>query len=267
MLQWDLCIKSLDYEKDCRGVLRTKTKHAGRIPRDAPEKYREVTQLAKGMSRTAQSSMDSDCQSIWLARKQDVFNPGCCWLQCCWFHQICIMLSIQDSTLQHRSMKSHCSLAPLLWMELSAQKSLNSGFNLCRFSTVRGNMELNPTSCIVKLSWVVSHCLCVTSFYLFEERRSKCSLISAGGQPGSTRRRERWWCEGCRCRWLETLEANIRYFSIKMCQRVFDLDLTLMSPPGTLRRCSPQFDGQHGGLKTNRGDRGRSGMRHERPKQ
>lgn len=50
MLQRDLCIKSPDDKQDCRGVLRTKTKHAGRIPMDAPEKYREVTQFARGMS-------------------------------------------------------------------------------------------------------------------------------------------------------------------------------------------------------------------------
>lgn len=77
-------------------VLRPKTKHAGRIPSDAWEKSREVTQVAGGMSRAAQSSMDSDHQSIWLAGKQDVFNPGCCWLQCSWFHQICIILCNQD---------------------------------------------------------------------------------------------------------------------------------------------------------------------------
>lgn len=118
---------------------------------NAAEKCREVAQFARGMSCTAQSSMDSNCQSIWLARKQDVFNPGCCWLQCCWFHQICIKLSIQSPSLQHRSMKSHCSLAPLLWMELFVRKSLDSGFNLCRLSIVRGNVELYPTYRTVKL--------------------------------------------------------------------------------------------------------------------
>lgn len=44
---------------------------------------------------------------------------------------------------------------------------------------------------------------------------------------------------------------NIRFFRSKMCVRAFDLDLTLMSPPGTLQRRSPQVDGQHGGLKAN----------------
>lgn len=61
------------------------------------------------------------------------------------------MLSIQDQTLQRRSMKSHCSLAPPLLTELFVQKSLNSGFNLCQCSIVRGGVELHPTSCTVKL--------------------------------------------------------------------------------------------------------------------
>lgn len=193
MLQWDLCIKSLDYGKDCREVLRTKkTKHAGGIPMAAAEKCREVTQFARGMSCTAQSSMDSNCQSIWLARKQDVFNPGCCWLQCCWFHQICIKLSIQGPTLQHRSMKSHCSLAPLLWMELFVQKSLDSGFNLCRFAIVGGNAELYPTSRTVKLErgalrswpvgvfWVVSRCLCDFLWLLSLWKREEKMFIDLG---------------------------------------------------------------------------------------
>lgn len=32
MLQWDLCIKSLDYEKDCRWVLRTKNRTQVEFP-------------------------------------------------------------------------------------------------------------------------------------------------------------------------------------------------------------------------------------------
>lgn len=244
------------------GVLRTKTKHAGRIPRDAPEKYSEVAQFARGMSCTAQSSMDSDCQSIWLARKQDVFNPGCCWLQCCWFHQICIMLSIQDSTLEHRSMKSHCSLAPLLWMELFVRKSLNSGFNLCRFSIVGGYMELNPTSCIVKLergatSWPVggfSLSLCLLSLWREQEQM----FIDLG-------RWSAWFYQemGKVVMWrlLQLLAGDSgsehQVFSIKMCQRAFDLDLTLMSPLGTLRRCSPQVVGQHEGFEDKQRRRGK----------
>lgn len=89
------------------------------------------------------------CQSIWLAKKKDVFNPSCGWLQCCWFHQICIVLSIQGWTLQNRSIKSHCCLAHLLWMELFVRNSL-CGFNLCRFSVVRGNVVLYPASSSVK---------------------------------------------------------------------------------------------------------------------
>lgn len=258
MLLWDLCIKSLDYEKDCRGLLRTTLMHAGRIPMDAPEKYREVTQFARGMSCTAHSSKYSNCQSIWLARKQDVFNLGCCWLRCCWFDQICIVLSIQGLTLQHRSMKSHCSLAPLLGMELCVEKSLNSGFNLFRFSTVRGNVELDPTSCTVKHEraatsteladgcsvWFLAVSVTAFGFYLFEEKRSKCSLILAGGQSSSSRRWEGSPCEGCCCCccWMETREANIGFCSIEMWQRGFDLDLTLMSPLGTLQCCSSQVD-------------------------
>lgn len=45
-------------------VLRPKTKHAGRIPSDASEKSREVTQVVGGMSRAALSSVAMDHQSI-----------------------------------------------------------------------------------------------------------------------------------------------------------------------------------------------------------
>lgn len=98
------------------------------------------------------------CQSIWLARMKDVFNPSCCWLQCCWFHQICIVLSIQGPTLQNRSIKSHYSLLFLLWMELFVQNSL-CGFNLCRFSIVRGNVVLYLTSSCVILKRGAGRCV------------------------------------------------------------------------------------------------------------
>ena len=194
MLWWDLCIKSLDYEKDCRGVLRAKMNHTGRIPMDTPEKYREVTQYAEGMSCITQSNTDSDCQSIWLARKQDVFNPSCCWLQCYWFHQICTMLSIQGPTLQHRSMKSHCSLACLLWMELFVQKSFDSGFNHCRLPVVRGNVELHRTSCTVKLElaigcsrWFLSRCFSRKSVNVHWPWLLVSLVLAEGGRSGDAR--------------------------------------------------------------------------------
>lgn len=95
------------------------------------------------------AALRATCQSIWFARKKDVFNPSCCWLQCCWFHQICIMLSIQGPTLQNRSIKSRCSLSHLLWMELFVQNSL-CGFNLSMFYFVRGNVGLHATFCSMK---------------------------------------------------------------------------------------------------------------------
>lgn len=124
------------------------------------------------------------------------------------------------------------------------------------FLVVRENVALYPTSCAVSLErgvrgseladgcsgWLHSVSVPSFGFYLFEEKRSKCSLILAGGQRGSSGRRKEWRCEGCRRCWLETREANIRFISIKMYQRVFDLDLTLMSPQGTLRHCSPLVD-------------------------
>lgn len=210
MLQWDLCIKSLQYEKDCGWVLRPKTKHAGRIPTDAWEKSRKVTQVVGGMSRAAQSSMDSDRQSIWLARKQDVFNPGCCWLQCCWFHQICIMLSNQD---EFCTVQAWNPSLDLLQMELYVQKSLSSTFSLCRFLTVRTWVKPSPSSALSNLGgscselayrhsgWFLT--VSATSFgcNLFEENRRKCALILAGGQPASGRRSEGCWYGGC-CRLL-----------------------------------------------------------------
>lgn len=43
---------------------------------------------------------------------------------------------------------------------------------------------------------------------------------------------------------LEKRTSGFFFFfsSIKMCQRAFDLDLTLMSPMGTLEHCTPQVD-------------------------
>ena len=145
--------------------------------------------FARGISCTAQSNMDSDCQSIWLARKQDVFNPGCCQLCCCWFHQICTMLSIQDLTLRHKGTKSHCSVAPLLCVFFFLNHSITVVFHLCRFPIV----EQYPTSCTVQLErgassseqadgcfWVVSRCLCVSLWLLSFWRKEEQMFIDLG---------------------------------------------------------------------------------------
>lgn len=80
--------------------------------------------------------------------------------------------SLQDLTWQQGTKKSHCSLAPPLWMELFVQKSLHSGFNL-QFSIIGGNVQLYPNlprcqtwegsrqfSAGRWVFWVVSHCFC-----------------------------------------------------------------------------------------------------------
>lgn len=153
----------------------------------------------------------------------------------------------------------------------SLQKSLNSGFNLCRFPVVRGTVELWPTLCKGQLKkaasspkpahgcsgWFLAVCVSFFGFYLFEKKRSKCSLILAGGQPGSSRGWEEQHCEGCCSGGPETREANIRFFRSKCVWERFDLDLTLMSTLGMPQHYSPLNDGQHwesgvGGVKNKR---------------
>lgn len=152
------------------------------------------------------------------------------------------------------------------------KKSFNSGFNffvlqvflLCvggdvGCGAVSNRLERGASSW--ELFWVVPHCLCLPfGFYLFEEKRSKCSLISAGGQPGSID-------VGGVAMWrLKKQTCSVSFlFLIKMYERVFNLDLTLMSPQGTAQRRSLQVDGRHVGLKTEEGTFGKE--RHESQEQ
>lgn len=47
--------------------------------------------------------------------------------------------------------------------------------------------------------WFLAVSVTSFGFYLFERERRKCSLILAGGQPGSSRRLGGGRCEGCCC--------------------------------------------------------------------
>lgn len=88
--------------------------------------------------------------------------------------------------------------------------------------------------------WFLTVSVSSFGFYLFEEKRSKCSLILAGGQPGTSR-------GGGRSGVVKVAAAvgwrlgkrTSGFFRSKLYERAFDLDLTLMSPLGTLQRCSP----------------------------
>lgn len=123
--------------------------------------------LPEGWAALLQSSMDSDSQSMWLARKQDVFNPSCCWLHCCWFHQ---MLSNQELTLQHRSTKSHC--ASIIDQIISRKKKalrcilIFAGFLLwedkwsCMQPPALSDLRAEQFRAGLRALWAVSCCLC-----------------------------------------------------------------------------------------------------------
>lgn len=192
------------------------------------------------MSRAAQSSMDSDHQSTWLAGKQDVFNPGCCWLQCSWFHQICIMLSNQDRLCNVKAENPSLDSRHIYkwnYMFHKKKKTLCC-FNICSFSTVRTQFKMYPSTVLSSLGgscwelasrrsgWFLS--VSATSFgcYLFEENRRKCALILASGQPASGRRWEGCWHEGCCCSLARDLRGKHQIFP----NRTLSECLTLISP-------------------------------------
>lgn len=63
-------------------------------------------------------------------------------------------------------------------------------------SNLRGEQAVRSWPMAVS-GWFLAVSVSPFGFYLFEEKRSKCSLILAGGQPGSNGRWEKQRCQGC----------------------------------------------------------------------